>query len=254
VKNYGQQDATGVQGRLGTADSGATITDSIISFGTVPAGAQEISTTYGGTPITRLREDEVYTIWVLKANAWAEISSQPGKQLRVDTVSSSIVVNRNDTLYVNPSAHAQFSDTVDLYTNIYNINQRSSFATFTLQETDTSDNIIIRWRVTQSGVTDTLLTAMGIVAAAQYNVNAVVWEVVSKEQVGDSAVYWSKNVIRGPVLAGESFAGTETFVSLPATGVERGKAYYLWIAQKEWDQVRRDRFAPYYAFITFNTR
>jgi len=38
VKNYGQQTATGVQGRLGTADTAATITDSIIAFGTVLAG------------------------------------------------------------------------------------------------------------------------------------------------------------------------------------------------------------------------
>jgi len=38
VKNYGQQTATGVMGRLGTADTAATISDSIISFGTVPAG------------------------------------------------------------------------------------------------------------------------------------------------------------------------------------------------------------------------
>jgi hypothetical protein len=38
VKNYGQQTATGVSGRLGTADAGATITDSIKTFGDVAAG------------------------------------------------------------------------------------------------------------------------------------------------------------------------------------------------------------------------
>jgi len=38
VKNYGTQTATGVTGRLGTATSGVTITDSIKSFGTIAGG------------------------------------------------------------------------------------------------------------------------------------------------------------------------------------------------------------------------
>ncbi len=38
VKNYGTQTATGVTGRLGSATAGATITDSIKSFGDVPGG------------------------------------------------------------------------------------------------------------------------------------------------------------------------------------------------------------------------
>src|SRR5512135_1422454 len=47
-------------------------------FGQTPGGAQDLTTQYGGHPVSALQEDRVYTFWVAKDDAWTAIAAHPG--------------------------------------------------------------------------------------------------------------------------------------------------------------------------------
>jgi hypothetical protein len=74
---------------------------------------------------------------------------------------------------------------------------------------------------------------------------------ISEEVQPDTTIYWKNNVIRSPIQMGDHVPGTATFAEYPAGGLQRGKQYYIWIANKDWDQQTRLRSTPNYAFATF---
>jgi len=226
-----------------------------VTVGRIPPGAVDLAASYGGHSVTRLLEDSVYTFWVMKAEAWSQASGQRGKRIRVQDNSTTGVTIHGDTIYVGGMLGTTHTQRADAYVNIKNILPHGRLGNMWIQETDTSDGAILSFQITQAGVTDTLVAAIGLVInSGTYNVDGVVWEVLSVDSSGAKPAYRTKNVIASPVLLGQPLPGTAVFKSFSVHGLIRNTTYYAWIATKEWDGLSRDsRIVPYYAWITFIT-
>jgi hypothetical protein len=229
-----------------------------VKFGELPSGATDLTTMFGGTRLSALREDENYTYWVMKEDAWAAVSQMPtakGKTLVADSLATSLVRVSNDSLFVNANSLVIASKPSDVYINMVNFKAFGRLAELFVTTTDTSNRLAIRWVIRQDGVTDSSVSAIGIVRGQTYDVNTVVWEMISAVKITpDSTAYWVHNVIPQPMLAGAKFANTMTFTEYPVTGLERGYTYMLWIANKDWDREGRTRATPFYAYATFDIR
>lgn len=224
-----------------------------VTFGQVPEGAEDLTSRYGGRRLDELQEDKVYTFWVLKEDAWSLLSEEVNKPLFVDSLVSTVVEVRNDTLFVSPLSHTQTTQTLDVYINLKDFRALGSLAIISIEVTNTSNDPVVSYTIRQPGVTDSLVAAVGLVEGSQYDVNLVVWEVLSQEVVGGTPVYRTKNVIRSPFVMGQQFSETRVFVEYPAGGLQRDKDYYFWIANKDWDGVNRLRSTLNYAYATFHT-
>jgi hypothetical protein len=222
-----------------------------ITFGTLPPGAQDLTAQYGGTSLARLKEDNTYTFWILKEDAWNQVASISGKQFLVDTTIGSGVRVANDSVWIGGFSHAQFTRLLDVYINIKSLTSYGRLGTIDVIKSDSSNSPTITFKITQSGVTDTMISAIGVVLGGMYQVNNRVWEVISADVRPDTTIYWKNNVISSPLHMGQQISNTEAFVSYPPEGLTRGASYYLWIANKNWDQVGRSRSTPNYAFATF---
>jgi hypothetical protein len=225
-----------------------------VTFGELPPGAQDLTSQYGGNSLDRLVEDETYTCWVLKEDVWNQVSATVNKPLRVDqSLTAAAVEIHNDTVFVNSRSHTQSLRTIDLFVNVKDVKIFGRLGSIEVQQSATSNNPVVTWKITQIGVTDSLISAMGVVNAQQYQAAGNLWEVWSEESVGGQSVLGKKNVIRGPVVLGQLFSETRVFVDYPAEGLQRDKDYYVWIANKDWDGQGRLRATPNYAFATFHT-
>jgi hypothetical protein len=222
-----------------------------VTFGAVPPGAQELAPTYGGTPSPELAEDNAYTFWVMKEQAWTQVSGQRNKVLLVDSAASALVTIRGDTVAVSPEGLAVSNQSIDIYINIRDVRAFGRLARLDVIQSQTSSAPMIRWTITQPGVTDSAVAAIGITNGSQYDVNMRYWEMISEDLSVTPPVYFKNDVIPQPLSMGQSVPSAKTFVDYPAAGLERGKGYYLWIAGKDWDGVNRTRSTPYYAFATF---
>lgn len=223
-----------------------------IKFGEVPAGAQELTTQYGGSRIDSLYEDSTYTFWILREAEWNQISSMHNKILVFDpTLSTSIQIN-GDTIRLSADSYYQSVNPINVYINIADLRVRGRLGTITVEATNVSNNPIIRFNVTQ--VEDTLISAMGIVEAGQFSSDAEIWSVLSVSDSAGQTLYGKANVISSPVVAGQNLSGTQVFVEYPEGGLQKNKSYYLWIANKFWDGEGRILSTNYYAYVTFNTK
>jgi hypothetical protein len=229
-----------------------------VTYPQTPAGASDLTQQFGGNTLPKLIEDNTYTYWVMKEDIWNQISSQKNKVLKVDSSLTSGYQINADTISISMSSYFQIKKNIDKFVNIYEISYFGSpdiiLGVFNIIQTDTSNTPIIQWKVTQLGVTDTLISALGIVEGAQYDASKVIWEIYSEETVNGAPVYGKKNVIPSPIYPGTHLNETFTFKEYPVTGLERNKGYYIWMAAKQWDQINRFRITPYYAYITFKTR
>lgn len=223
-----------------------------IQFGTFPNGALDIIEDYEGTFQDVLTEDNVYTFWIIKDEVWQNISDQTGKFIALDT---NIVGDKfwidNDTVKISDSYHTQITYPLDVYINIDWDNTQSfgRLGEIIVEQTDTSNNIVVDWNIIQSGITDSLISAIGICIGSQYDINSMIWETWSEEIVDGESIFGKKNVISKPLLLGQDFEETRVFGEWPETGLERDQTYYLWIASKEWDGVRRGRAVDGYAYM-----
>jgi len=224
-----------------------------VIFGQVPSGAQDLTSQFGGSKADSLTEDSTYTFWVLKESEWNQVSSMNNKILVYDsTLSASIQIN-GDTIRLSSQGHTQFVKPLDVYIDITNISSVGRLGIITIEETNITNSPIIRWSITQAGVTDTAISAMGIVEGSQFNPDAEVWAVYSVSDSAGQTQYGKVNVINPPVVTGQVFEGTQVFVEYPAGGLEKNTTYYLWIANNLWNGEGRTRTTNYYAYVTFNT-
>lgn len=223
-----------------------------VKYGTLPSGGQDLTGSYGGTVSPTLVEDTTYTYWVMKAEAWSQVSQKPNRTLLVDSSVTGVLTERNDTVLVNPLYLAEVTERLDLYINVKSVQTRGQLCDLQVYSTDSTSQLWVTYRVKQAGVTDTMIAAIGVVQGGQYSVNAIRWEMISEDLSITPPVYYKNNVISSPIRMGVERAGTKTFTFYPAGGLERGKQYYLWVASKEWDGVNRLRSTPYYAFATFD--
>jgi hypothetical protein len=225
-----------------------------VQFNQVPEGATDLTSTYGGTKVENLIEDNDYTFWIMKEDAWTQVSGEEGSKIffNEELEGSSIVVS-DDSLFAGPEVHTQIYKALDVYINLDNIRSVGKLATIFVEQPLTSNNPKFSWQIKQADVTDSLIAAVGIVEGQSYNPNKLVWDVYSIDSTSGSPEYGTINIIETPVISGEALDGTFAFVEYPIEGLERDKDYYLWIANNEWDGVGRTRVTNFYAYVTFHT-
>jgi hypothetical protein len=222
-----------------------------VRFGTLPSGAADITSQFGGAGLDSLNEDEVYTFWVLKEDVWNQVSSYPDSRLIADSTLSSSVVAAGDSIRINTYSYNSIVQALDVYVNISGLTQFGRLGLVTVTATN-SNKPIISWAITEAGASDSNLSAIGIVEGQQYVADYAVWDVYSESDSSGTLLYGRQNVIAGPLQAGTELPGTRTFVELPETGLERGKTYYIWIARDNWNRTSRTRTTSGYAYAVFN--
>lgn len=223
-----------------------------VKYGQLPAGAQDLTGNYGGEFTLELIEDSSYSFWVMKEADWNQISSQRNKYLSLDSTITSIVTN-GDTINLPPKNYTQSVIPLDNYINITAVARFGRLADIFIQKPTTNNNPIIRWNIKQAGVTDTLISVIGICASNQFVSSALVWQVYSIHDSAGITYYGKRNVIPGPLEAGDQFNQTFVFTEYPAFGLERNKTYYIYIANKDWNGEDHGRTVNYYCYVTFNT-
>ncbi len=223
-----------------------------VKFGEAPAGAQVLTQQYGGQSADRLEEDNVYTFWLMKKDAWTLAAANAGKTLKEDpTLTGSMVSVRNDTVLVNASVFAHLHQALDVFVNIADVRPLGRLGVLDVIQPTLSADVVVTWQITQAGVTDPQVAAIGITEGQQFDPNKVVWEMWSEEIVGGNPVYGTKNVISAPLILGQAFPETRVFNEF--SGLERNKNYYIWIGNNSWDRASRLRSTNFYAFATFRT-
>ena len=223
-----------------------------VKYHTMPSGAEDLTSQYGGITLDSLIEDSTYTFWVMKENLWAQLSDKVGKIISIDSaLTGSATTVNGDTLSVSQDLHTQKIQALDVYINIKEIKSVGRLATIFVEQPRTSNNPRIWWQIKQSGVTDSLIAAIGIVTGQEYKISKLIWEVYSVDSTSGQKVYGKNDVIQGPLVAGQNIDGTHAFVKYPTGGLKRNTYYYIWIANKDWDGEKRLRSTNYYAYVTF---
>ena len=151
-----------------------------------------------------------------------------------DQIEGSSVIVIEDSIFVSPEVHTQIINPLDVYINLENVRSVGKLATIFVEQPLTSNNPKISWHIKQSGVTDSLISALGIVEGQSYNPNKMIWDVYSLDSTSGNPEYGTLNIIESPIISGEEFDGTYVFVEYPLEGLERDKDYYFWIANNEW--------------------
>jgi hypothetical protein len=222
-----------------------------VTYGTLPSGAEDLTGRYGGTVSPTLAEDSTYTYSIIKAEAWSQISQRPNRTIVVDSSVSGVLAERNDSLFVHPLYMTQLTGRIDLFINVKDVKPFGRLGRLEVFASDTTNRLLVRWTITQTGLADSLIAAIGLTVGSQYAINAIAWELISEDLTVQPPVYFKNNVIGSPLRMGDEVAGARTFTVYPPEGLERGTQYYLWIANKDWDGVNRTRSTPNYAFATF---
>jgi len=222
-------------------------------FGTTPAGTENLTAQYGGTPATTLVEDQLYTFWIARDELWSTIAANPGKILAADSTMTALSRISGDTLFLTSRSFEEKQNPIDLFIGIRNVTAVGRLGVINVVQTNTSNAPIITFTVTETGAPDTLLANIGIAAGSSYDVGSVVWEILAVDTTTGSDVFWTRDVVASPVVAGQSVPGTRVFTAFPAVGLQRNQTYYVWIADKLWDQRNRARTGNYYASATFET-
>jgi hypothetical protein len=224
-------------------------------FGKLPAGAEDLTTTFGGHPLTAMQEDQVYMFWVAREDVWGTIAANPGKLLMSDSTMSALSRVSGDTLFLSTRSFSLEKRPIDLYIGIKNLRSVGKLGVIEVIQTNTSNTPIIRWSIIQTNPVppDTMLANIGIAGGDHYEVSTVAWEILAVDTSSGQRVYWTTDVIVPPLVAGQSVPGTDVFTALAPTGLQRNAGYYIWIANKNWDQRSRGRTASNYAYATFET-
>ena len=222
-----------------------------VTVGQLPEGAQDITVSYGGVSIDSLEEDELYTVWIMKETVWQEVSSMSQVELTEDTIpGSSVTVSGDSLLIIGSSSFEKSGFPVNVYINILNVRSLGPLADLFVDATP--DNIPrIRWTKKAAGVTDTMIAAIGFVRGVTYDASGAMWEVYSERDSAGIKLYARDNLIKGPVVMGDSLPGTREFIEFTTEALVRNEDYHIWIADKTWDRENRQRFTPGYSYITF---
>lgn len=224
------------------------------TFGQVPAGAQDLTEQYGGQRLERLVEDNIYTYWVIKAEAWRQIASLQNRTLILDqSPGAANVAARNDTVFLSPMVHTQENQPLDVFVNIRDVRPLGRLGLISVHQPTLNPNVMISWSIAQPGVTDSSISVLGLINAQQYQETGKVWEVWSVDSTGGQTVFGGKNVISSPLALGQQLGETRVFIEFPAEGLQRGTDYYFWMANKDWDRQGRLRSTNFYAYVTFRT-
>ena len=225
-------------------------------YADLQSGSTNIAPDYGGTSKSNLSEDVLYTFWVVRGSVWNDISAYTNYKFMAD---SNLAPNsyrlENDSVMISIYNYASLSYQLDVYVNLdtNNVQAFGRLGQISVEPTNSIDNFIVSWIITQADITDSTISAIGLCEGDQYDINKLAWEIWSEELIEGETVFGKKNVIQGPLLLGQQFNETKVFAEFPETGLKRAQNYYLWIATKEWDGARRGRTVPGYAYLRFTT-
>jgi hypothetical protein len=225
-----------------------------ISFGEIPNISQNLLGNYNGSQLDKLDEDLLYTYWVLKEDVWALINSHNGKVLMTDsTLDAGNIRIESDTLRISQKSFALKRQPIDLFPNISEILLFGRLGEIKITQAKDDKGPIISWRITQTGVTDTLISAIGLVKGQQYSAQYIMWEMWSQQTNPTGNIYGKLNVVSAPLYLGENRPDTRTFTEFDHSTFERDSYYYIWIANQNWNGTARTRVTNNYAFATFKT-
>ena len=150
-----------------------------VKFGALPSGASDLTTRYQGKKLDSLSEDKSYTFWVMKEDAWNNISSLSDMNIVIDSSKNAQVSEqRNDTVIISSHYAAIENINIDKWVNIKNITGFGTLATIKIQTTN-SNSPIIKWSIVDPDAPDSSIAALGIVVGQEYSSTNVVWEVYS---------------------------------------------------------------------------
>ena len=225
-----------------------------ITYGVIPDGAINLIDVYGGQSLDSLNEDNLYTYWVMKEDAWDKVSNITGKRfLSSNSLSAGEVKSDSDSLVeISSYSFAVNSQFIDVFVNIKDIKFFGKLGKVSVIQPVDSHPPIIKWQITQLGVSDTAISALGVVEGQQFDEKYIVWDLWSDEETDSGKVLGKKNIITSPLYMGSTLPNTASFHEYPVEGLGRDKDYYIWIATKEWNGIR-SRVVNYYAYATFRT-
>ncbi len=185
----------------------------------------------------------------------ARYAANPGKLLMSDSTMSALSRVSGDTLFLSTRSFTVEKRPIDLYIGIKNLRSVGKLGVIEVIQTNTSNAPIIRWHIIQTNPVppDTMLANIGIAGGDHYEVSTVAWEILAVDTSSGQRVYWTTDVIVPPLVAGQTVPGTDVFTALAPAGLQRNAGYYIWIANKNWDQRSRTRTTVNYAYATFET-
>lgn len=216
----------------------------------LPEGAQDITAQYGGLSIDSLQEDQDYTFWVLKEDVWNQISSYTQFKLAEDSSASASFRISGDSLLLSAAKFEVVSEPINVYINILDIRKFGPLADVNV-ETTTMNVPKVTWTIKAPGAVDSMVAAIGFAGGTTYDASTSLWEVYSERDSAGIKIYVKDNVIKSPVIVSETLPNTRAFVVYNPQNLVRNAYYHVWIADKTWDRVNRQRFTPGYAYVTF---
>lgn len=226
-----------------------------VQFGVLPSGAQDLTAKYGGKKSDSLNEDTQYTYWLMKEDAWTQLSTAADKNLTVDpSLSTSSVVVAGDSVRVTPMSLARITENLDVFVNITSVETRGKLADITIIQPTKDNYPVISWKIKQPDVKDSTVSVIGLNEGNQFIQTGSIWEVWSLDSSSGKKVYGKNDVIVSPLAIGSKIQQTQTFMEFPAEGLKRNVDYYIWIANKDWDQQGHTRFTSNYAYAVFHTK
>lgn len=225
-----------------------------IKFGYVPDGATNLLTQYNGKIVDSLSEDKLYTYWVMKEDVWDKVSTISNSQFLPDQNLNAGEINTEiDTLTrISTNSFTVKSQFIDVFVNIKDLKYFGRLGEVTVHQQIDARPPVVTWLIKQIGVTDSSISAIGLVSGQQFDEKYIIWDLWSVEEAVDGKIYGKKNVITAPIRFGDLLPGTTSFKEYPLTGIERNKDYYIWIANQNWTGTR-SRVVNYYAYATFRT-
>lgn len=224
-----------------------------ITYGVVPDGATDLIDVYGGHSLDSLNEDNLYTYWVMKEDVWNKVSNLTGKRFISNNALSAGEASDSDSLVeISSYSFAVNSQFIDVFVNIKDLKFFGKLGKVSVTQPVDYNPPTITWQITQLGVSDTAISAIGVVEGQQFDEKYIVWDLWSSEETPSGRVLGKNNIITAPLYMGASLPNTASFHEYPVGGLERNKYYYIWIANKDWNGTRT-RVASYYAYATFTT-
>ncbi|MBN1302042.1 MAG: hypothetical protein JW995_12585 [Melioribacteraceae bacterium] len=225
-----------------------------ILFGTTPSGAQELTSNYGGALLEELKEDDTYTYWVMKEETWNNVKNQTGIpfEFSSELKAGEFIVEADTLLQVSSLSYSKTTQQIDVYVNVADLKFFGKLGEINVSQPVDEQGPEITWTIIQSDVTESAISAIGIIEGQQYDEKKIVWDLWSVEPSDAGDLLGKKNVINMPLRLGDQPSGTKTFNQYPEEGIQRNKDYYIWIANEDWDG-KRFRVTKYYAYATFRT-
>lgn len=226
-----------------------------VRFGDIPIGGVSLLNEFNGNEVDSLSEDRMYTYWVMKEDMWNKISQKKNTQFLPNNnlASGEFLSTADSSIELSSYSFTVKSQFIDVFVNIKDLKFFGRLGNISVLQPIDARPPLVNWIIRQTGLTDTAISAIGLVEGQQFDEKFVIWDLWSVQNTDAGKIYGKKNVITAPLRLGDSFTETISFKDYPAEGILRNKDYYIWFANENWDGKTRSRVTNYYAYATFRT-